>query len=152
MVMSPVLVQSQDLSIAPPPPQTSDLLAPRRVIARLLTRIISRAYGSIDEIVKIDVGNDGLIKCLFRDDDKDRKLIRLELGDRIEYKQVQNGRTDAVSTDADQYLVAYANSIGQRTDKISKPKNCTIGTSCKGSCIAKGDICRVDPPEVLNKK
>ena len=152
MVMSPVLVQSQDLSITPPPPQTSDLLASRRVIARLLTRIISRAYGSIDEIVKIDVGNDGLIKCLFRDDDKDRKLIRLELGDRIEYKQVQNGRTDAVSTDADQYLVAYANSIGQRTDKISKPKNCTIGTSCKGSCIAKGDICRVDPPEVLNKK
>jgi len=139
-------------AIAPPPIQTTDPLAARRTIARLLTRIISRAYGSIDQILNINIGNDGLITCLFRDDDKDQKLIRLELGDRIEYKQVQDGRTDAVDTDADQYLLAYANNIGQRTDKISKPKNCKVGLSCKGACIAKTDTCRIDVPEALNRQ
>ena len=132
--------------------QNVDPLAARRVIARLLTRIISRAYGSIDQILDIKIGDDGLISCLFRDDDKDQKLIRLELGDRIEYKQVIDGRTDAVSTDADQYLVAYANNIGQRNDKISKPKNCKVGLSCKGACISKTDTCRIDVPEALNKQ
>ena len=140
-------------AIAPSPViKNTDPFAARKVIARLLTRIISRAYGSIDQILDINIANDGLITCLFRDDDKTRKLIRLELGDRIEYKQVQDGRTDAVDTDGSQYLAAYANSIGQRTDKISKPKNCTVGTSCKGSCIAKGDVCRVDLPEALNRQ
>jgi hypothetical protein len=140
-------------AIAPAPAiQNTDPLAARRVIARLLTRIISRAYGSIDQILNIDIADDGLITCLFRDDDKDRKLIRLVLGDRIEYKQVLDGRTDAVSTDADQYLVAYANNIGQRTDKISKPKNCKVGLSCKGACISKTDICRIDVPDALNRQ
>lgn len=139
-------------AITPPPIQTTDPLAARRTIARLLTRIISRAYGSIDQILSINIGNDGLVTCLFRDDDKDQKLIRLELGDRIEYKQVQDGRTDAVDTDADQYLLAYANNIGQRTDKISKPKNCKVGLSCKGACIAKTDTCRIDIPDALNRQ
>ena len=140
-------------AIAPVPViQSPDPLAARRLIARLLTRIISRAYGTIDQIISIDIGGDGLITCLFRDDDENRKLIRLELGDRIEYKQVQNGRADAVSADADQYLVAYANSIGQRTDKVSKPKNCKVGLSCKGACISKTDVCRADLPEVLNRQ
>jgi hypothetical protein len=140
-------------AIAPTPViQNVDPLAARRTIARLLTRIISRAYGSIDQILNIDIADDGLITCLFRDDDKDRKLIRLALGDRAEYKQVLDGRTDAVNTDADQYLVAYANSIGQRTDKISKPKNCKTGLSCKGACISKNDTCRIDVPEALNRQ
>ena len=140
-------------AIAPTPvTQNVDPLAARRVIARLLTRIISRAYGSIDQILNIDIANDGLITCLFRDDDKDRKLIRLVLGDRIEYKLIQEGRSDSVNTEADQYLLAYANNIGYRADKISKPKNCKIGLSCKGACIAKTDVCRTDVPEVLNRQ
>lgn len=140
-------------AIAPTPAiQNVDPLAARRVIARLLTRIISRAYGSIDEILQIGIGDDGLITCVFRDDDKDRKLIRLELGDRIEYKLIQEGRSDSVNTEADQYLLAYANNIGYRTDKISKPKNCKTGLSCKGACIAKTDVCRTDVPEVLNRQ
>jgi hypothetical protein len=140
-------------AIAPTPViQNADPLAARKIIARILTRIISRAYGSIDQIVSIDIADDGLITCLFRDDDKDRKLIRLVLGDRAEYRQILDGRNDSLNIDTDQYLVAYANSIGQRTDKVSKPNNCKIGTSCKGACISKTDVCRVDVPEVLNRQ
>ena len=132
MVMSPVLVPTQDPTIAA-----------KQQIARVARRIIARNYGAIARILNIKVAPNGLITVWFQDDDVDNKIIKMTIGNTTKYREVTGDRLDSLADEpVDEYLMAYANGLGFRLDAIAKPKNCKIGTSCKGSCIAKGDICR----------
>lgn len=117
----------------------------KQQIARIARRIIARNYGLIDQILNIAVEPTGLIKVWFQDDDVERSVILMTIGDTVEYRDVTNRRTDSIDSPVDWYIVGFANTIGSREDAIRKPKNCKKGTPCKGECIPKGSVCRDIP-------
>ncbi len=120
-------------------------IAGKQQIARIARRIIARNYGLIDQILNIVVESNGLIKVWFQDDNLERSVILMTIGDTVEYRDVTNRRTDSMGKAVDWYIVSFANNIQLREDAIRKPKNCKKGTPCKGECIPKGSICRDIP-------
>ena len=129
---------------------------PKQQAIALLTKILRRAYGRIDEFIVLSNPAPGQFEGVFRDG---RKLLKLDINlekDRFNYKQLQRDRRDSVLADylaaqhpeltpaeakEPEYILSY---LSTRLDARRRKKaKCEKGTECGKICISPNDTCRL---------
>ncbi|MDJ0703516.1 MAG: hypothetical protein QNJ46_09570 [Leptolyngbyaceae cyanobacterium MO_188.B28] len=140
------------------PPRT--LSSNKQAIA-LLTKILRRAYGQIDEFIVLGNPAPGQFEGVFRDG---QKLLKLEVDlekDEFNYQQLQRDRRDSVLADylaaqhpelnpaeAEQpeYILSY---LSTRLDAKRRKARCEKGVECGKICISPNKTCKLKAGSVM---
>lgn len=133
------------------PQQTDGYNVKRQRFAKLVRQVVDRLYESkIDRYLDLKILPTGIIRCAFVDDGKVVEMEILPSGQAEFYQAEKSDRRRTDSAIEEGYLASFMNTQ-HRFDAVAqrKPRKCTKGIPCKGTCITKGFTCRKPVTDVV---